>query len=100
MFLLLLATKVLVCHLALASAKAIADNVWQDTHNTSHSNQQEPIKSAWVITPETSITRDGHFTVDADDIVTVSVPNGTRWHADGLEVVKSGKSSSMLAAET
>ncbi|TLS22059.1 uncharacterized protein PpBr36_09217 [Pyricularia pennisetigena] len=84
MFLLLLAVKVLVCHLALVSAEAVADSLWQDTHNAITFSQEEPIKSAWIITPETSVTRDGRFTIDADDMVTISVPNGTHWDADGL----------------
>ncbi|EHA46180.1 hypothetical protein MGG_17956 [Pyricularia oryzae 70-15] len=100
MLLLLLAIKVLVCHVALASAETIADGLWQETRNASDFTQQGPVKSAWIITPESSITRQGHFTVDADDMVTVLVPSGTHWEADGLEVVKSGRSSDMLAAET
>ncbi|KAH8838360.1 hypothetical protein MCOR27_009475 [Pyricularia oryzae] len=86
MLLLLLAIKVLVCHVALASAEAIADGLWQETRNASDFTQQGPVKSAWIITPESSITRQGHFTVDADDMVTVVVPSGTHWEADGLEV--------------
>ncbi|TLD22428.1 hypothetical protein PspLS_07928 [Pyricularia sp. CBS 133598] len=86
MFLLLLSIKVLVCHLSLASAEAIGDNVGRDTRNTGEFSQQETIKSAWIITPETSITRQGRFTVDANDMVTVLVSKGTRWETDGLEV--------------